>query len=492
MKKIVLTLLILMISVLYIVPSTYAYVPPVSDSYLLGQGLGRTVDIAKSRYAHPDSIILGSNVISPSYLSSLSLDRIEYPGDYGYDLQAGNSLNTYYNQKQTKYQQSASLSGTYKLFTGSIDTTFQSSLASSEYERMGQYYSTTSMETKTVKAALPNYLDNIKQYKQELTSAFISNCYKLDNGTMTYEQFFQIYGTHLVASATFGGKVNLSYSVTDSTKYISASKGTEIQNKINAGIIGLEKYTLGFQSNVSLSQIQAITSSNATLHFRADSIGGSGFGVKTDQGDYTGELRSWVSTVYDNPAIIEYSTNGLVPLSELVPDVYTNAKQKLASNLENYIKSVNGDLSYSPSISVDRSVVRSSEETINDNGRFTNPYDLVYVSSSGYTFNNLQSRGITRVHVIIELDAKEVDDGYQYIFLYDGTSESSTLLGSYQFEHGVGYKRTNYNLSNAPYTFVFSMQLSDLSSSYAIRYGASGNGADTWKNKNVYVSYMFY
>lgn len=100
MKKTTIILLFI-ITLLLVTPKTYAYVPPVSDNYLLSQGLGRTIDIAKSNYADPNSIILGSNVINPNYLESVSLDRIEYNGDFSYDYQYGNSLNSYYSQKKT-------------------------------------------------------------------------------------------------------------------------------------------------------------------------------------------------------------------------------------------------------------------------------------------------------------------------------------------------------------------------------------------------------
>ncbi len=492
MKKIIVLLLFLMMSILLVLPTTYAYVPPISNTHLINQGLGRTIDVATSKYAHPDSIILGSNVINPTYLSNLSLDRIEYSGDFTHDYQSGTSMSSYYLQKKLAYEQATSLSGTYKLFTGTISDSFQAAIASSEYERVGQYYSTTSLTTKTVKAALPNYLDNIAQYRNNLNSTFVNNCYKLNNGLMTYSQFVQMYGTHLVASAVFGGKVNLSYSVSDSTKYFSSSIGTDIQEKIDLGIVGFSVPSLSFQTQVSLSNIRAVTSSNATLRFHANSIGGSGFGDKTSQGNFTTDLQTWANGVHSNPAIIDYSPNGLVPLWELVPVSYTYAKAILQNNLNSYITSVNDNLPYLHSISVDQLIVRSSEKTITDNGRFTNPYDNVNLSNSGYTFNDLLLRNITTVNVVISLDAKEVDDGYQHIFLYDGSLQTSNLLGSYEFEHGSGYKNTQYNDVDKPYVFIFTIPLAELTSSFTIRYGASGNYADTWKNKNIRISYMFF
>lgn len=479
-------------SLLLVAPKTYAYVPPVTDNYIINKGLGRTIDIATSRYAHPSSIIIGSNVINPNYLDSLSLDRIEYNGYFSYDYQVGTSLNSYYSQKKLIYEQSASLSTGNILFNGTISSSFQNAIATSEYQRIGQYYSTSSLVTKTVKAALPNYLDNISQYRSNINSTFAYNCYRLNYGQITYEQFTQMYGTHLIASATFGGKVNLNYSVTDSVNFISSTKATAIQNKIDLKIIGFNSLSSNFQTNVLVSDFTEILSNNVSIGFYADSIGGYGFPTTNTQGDFTSQLQAWINSVHTYPSLIEYNANGLVPLWEFVPTVYTNAISILQNSLETYIQSVNNNLNYTNSISVDKQIVRSSEKTINDDGRFSNHHDPVSLSSSGYVLSDLLQKGLTQAHVVIELDVKEVDDGYQYIFLYDSSLSTANELGSYQFEHGPGFKKTTYNLPDEPYIFVFTVSLSSLSNSFVIRYGASGNYDDDWKNKNVRISYMFY
>jgi hypothetical protein len=485
-------LLLLVISLLIVTPKTYAYVPPVSDNYLLNQGLGRTIDIATSRYAHPSSIIIGSNVLNPNYLDGLSLDRIEYNGDFTYDYQVGTSFNSYYSQKKLNYEQSASFSSGNILFNGTISSSFQNAIANSEYQRIGQYYSTSSLVTKTVKAALPNYLDNIIQYRGNINSTFAYNCSRLNSGQITYEQFTQMYGTHLIASATFGGKVNLNYSVTDSINFISSSKATAVQNKINLKIIGFNSLSSNFQSNVLVSDFTEILSNNVSIGFYADSIGGYGFPATSIQGNLTSQLQTWINSVHNYPSLIEYNVNGLVPLWELVPTVYTNAISILQNSLETYIQSVNNNLNYTNSISIDNQVIRSGEKTITDDGRFNNHYDPVLLSSSGYMVSNLIQKGLTHAHVVIEIDVKEVNDGYQYIFLYDNFLTTGNELGSYQFEHGPGTKKTTYNLPEEPYTFVFTVSLANLTNSFVIRYGASGNNDDDWKNKNIRVSYMFY
>ena len=89
----------------------------------------------------------------------------------------------------------------------------------------------------------------------------------------------------------------------------------------------------------------------------------------------------------------------------------------------------------------------------------------------------------------ITLDAKEVNDGYQYIALYDGVSTSAKQFGNQRFEHGSGTTDTNY----WSHSFTFTINLSDITNSIlCLRFNASGFGSDTWLCKNVRIKYDLY
>ena len=132
--------------------------------------------------------------------------------------------------------------------------------------------------------------------------------------------------------------------------------------------------------------------------------------------------------------------------------------------------------------------IRTEEKTITDNGRMTNHYDYIsLITLSRYNITNLKNQGYKTIKITVSLDAREIDDGYQYIFLYNGleTSNTAVLIQEIKFEHGSGYKDKNFK----NYTFTFDkIYLSSLPSSFIyIRYGASGAGADDWVNKNIKV-----
>ena len=160
--------------------------------------------------------------------------------------------------------------------------------------------------------------------------------------------------------------------------------------------------------------------------------------------------------------------------------------------------------------------LRSDTATITDSGRVNQKYDYIdlnkYVSLSA-----LAANGYTSVDITVTLDVKEVDDGYQYCFLYadgnvgsnayssslagffdryilgqEATRDDPSFLAGYQFEHGPGKKNTSW----ATYNLKFTVSTADLVSlghgNLYIRYGASGKFDDNWQNRNVKLTFTAY
>lgn len=126
---------------------------------------------------------------------------------------------------------------------------------------------------------------------------------------------------------------------------------------------------------------------------------------------------------------------------------------------------------------------RNGEYTITDNGVFSQSYDNVF------TFSNEVTNLYRTARITVQFTAREKDDGYQHVMLYDGASSGSTLLAERIFEHGGSKKET----SPARYEFVFEIDILYLSNkSLCVRYSASGFGADTWYNSAMTCSIILY
>ena len=120
---------------------------------------------------------------------------------------------------------------------------------------------------------------------------------------------------------------------------------------------------------------------------------------------------------------------------------------------------------------------RYSDYTITDSGRFNQRYDTVTIGMTwelpGY--NALKAMGFKYLVLQIELTAWEVNDGYQYIFIYDGESKDAKLLADKKFEISSSSAKVL-----PVFTFIIDIeQLKNVDVLY-VRYGASGNGSDTW------------
>lgn len=129
-------------------------------------------------------------------------------------------------------------------------------------------------------------------------------------------------------------------------------------------------------------------------------------------------------------------------------------------------------------------IIRTGTYTITDDGRFTNPYDEINLEKVfGQNVATLKQLGYTKVSITLEFYAYEINDGYQYFWIYDGTSSSSTSLYGREFEHTPGSQNGN----SIKYIFNdIEFDLDDvLNNSVYVRYGASGSGNDTWCNYNL-------
>ena len=131
---------------------------------------------------------------------------------------------------------------------------------------------------------------------------------------------------------------------------------------------------------------------------------------------------------------------------------------------------------------------RNSEYEIDDSGRFNQPLDRI--TTSDYDYSPIEmSQNFSMLNISIELSIKEINDGYQYIFLYNGFESTDLLLAYKEIEHSSGA----LNKSFQDYTINFSnISLTTLKSNdIVIRYGASGDNGDTWVNKNLCVSFYY-
>ena len=139
----------------------------------------------------------------------------------------------------------------------------------------------------------------------------------------------------------------------------------------------------------------------------------------------------------------------------------------------------------SSDLSVERS--RENEHTITDSGRFNQHHDdYTFTDLFDYSSSALKKAGYKTVKIDLYIDIKEVDDGYQYIMIYAHSANNGEGVAGCTIEHGGSKKNTNYQT----YHYTYNIDLDKFNEDVIIiRYGASGNFEDNWKNKNLRITF---
>ena len=132
-----------------------------------------------------------------------------------------------------------------------------------------------------------------------------------------------------------------------------------------------------------------------------------------------------------------------------------------------------------------------NETKVTDKGVFDKSqcYNEIDINNYGISLNQIKEQDYHSLMVTIELYIKEVNDGYQELYICkDARNSSSSIISVYKnFEHGSKKLDTTYK----NYKFYIELLIDDLSiSTFTIRYGAHGNLDDTWMFKCLTVELM--
>ena len=134
--------------------------------------------------------------------------------------------------------------------------------------------------------------------------------------------------------------------------------------------------------------------------------------------------------------------------------------------------------------------IRTDTKKITDSGRENQHFDVVSFDTFSANLNTMKQQGYISVSFNIQLNVREIDDGYQWIFLYNSqTVKDSYLLSELRFEHTSGKKDTTWWVHDLKFENVPIDKF--ISNEFIIRYGASGDWEDTWENSGLKIQLVF-
>ncbi len=182
------------------------------------------------------------------------------------------------------------------------------------------------------------YIEDYAQqstYQDKYSSSFLSALNDLQNNLISYETFFNMFGTHLVGSAIYGGRLNAYYTLLSN----KVDFNEEIKNTIEGSISYLD-FSTATLSNVT-SNLNQTYSRNYSVNdiqtsFSAIAQGGSvfsGTGINNFNSSYTSWCASFDDS--DNCVVVDFNDGGLVPLWEILPSQYSSLSQSMKNSFIN-------------------------------------------------------------------------------------------------------------------------------------------------------------
>ena len=483
-------------------PSTYTYVEEeiLGGTYEEITGIGKGIDVVSAKTI-ANSIKVGSSVFDESQIDDVTLIQLNLFGNNGGN-NSSREIEDITSSSSTTFSMGMGIEASYEGFTAGISAGFESGNSTSFSSYTNQYYFYQYQNIEKYSLSLPNY-DDIDYYTDMLSDSFNSDVDNLEKGIMSCEHFIAKYGTHVIASGIFGGKMEAFYSVVSNSEVIDTNTKLAIDSSVKAGISGV--FEGNASTSIDLTQAFGDQTSNVTTNFYATGSGGAFIPTNSFE-SFSTNYPLW-SNSFNNPdvdqsVLIDFTSDGLIPIWDLFLSNST-----AVGNLQKYVSQYASDtlaaennhfdpaIESSATYSTVKTLIRSDLYKITDSGRFNQSYDIIRLSDDfGLDLDTMIGYGYTSVDIKIELNVAEVDNGYQSIFLFATPSQSNSnnLLGHVKFEHSSGKVDKTWWVHYSNELFFDDIPLSSfLNNQFIIRYGASGKGDNTWKNDNLYITLEF-
>lgn len=506
MKKIKKTFIIfalfICIMVILIIPSKEVQAAGIINPNLISMqqtnkdGLGYAMNIVKDKYLDISEIKTGSPILKEDFHAEM-LDKAIKTSE--------NSSKTYSSSAscieeiianmQVDLGFFSSQNATLGILSANMKTGFSTSSTMDYAKHQSQYFYNLKSEFIEYTYSLPNYSSNLTAYLKNLHPDFEQAIDDVFNNSLDIFDFFDMYGTHMIAKGKYGGSLDFYYSLTSNTLDVGGTLKAKIDNELSAKVGNAisTKRDISFNLETAVGKY----ASRCNSQFRIMSYGGNAFSA-TSIDSFNNNYDLWYPSIASKPTLIGTSNDGLIPIWSFLPERYntTANKNMFYQKFLDYVKENNISNNYLPINIGDTykyTFERTSEKRITDSGRFKhNQRDIINLDTDlEYGIAVLAQLGFKTVTITYTAQMKEINEGYQYLFVYKSEKNNDNhLLYTRKFELIRDKLQKNYTLE----TFVFKdVVINEFLDTHLLvfRYGASGVGSDDWMNKNVKVTLEF-
>lgn len=466
-----------------------------ADSSYDTKGLGYAINIVKA--SSPTSYNLGAPVINEDYLQNLSYvrtNKLTGKVTEKYDT----SISTVTANLGLNYKNSLSGSAEYDPFLIGISNSLKSGLNISFQNYESRYFGARFYDYTRYEMALPSYSDFANTYQSHYSTAFLNNLASLKNsGTKeAYDNFFDTFGTHVVADVLVGGKLRMNYIVVSNSLIFNEETKTKINSAIKSAVNNLGKVNGSTRLTFGTSSSNIISS--CTYSTDIEVKGGNLTYANSLEGEDGTNYTNWITSIDDSNAVtIGYGDNGLIPIWDILPTSYSSIKTTMKNYFNTYynenmnsVKStfIYSGQKYTKGALTKTELIYNGVLRITDDGRMKNPYVTINLKNLlGVYPTTMINEGMSYITLVLSLSYKDINDGYRHLFLFPtaSTANANAYIADYDFDDAGGLVK-----DWQPLFVEWIFPISDLSSEKLfLRFGASGSGDDDWEATKIEVCF---
>ena len=465
-------------------------------------GLGYSVNLAKDECIDIDK--LNNNVLNPASLSQTSTTL----NTSSTVIKHSNDFNDLVDQIESYYGLSSSCStSNYSLFTATVASKYQ------DLERMDytaypyQYYSTYIYTYKHKTYSISGYnSSNLSSITRTLKDGYVEDLEALLYDDADVETFFDRYGTHVVGSMVTGGRLEVNYSIVSDMIDVWQEKYNLLTNDLNSNLyskVQNSSAVINFdpQEHCNIHTAASNQYINYSIH------GGTDFSISSIT-QINSMFNSWKNSITSYPEIIQPTSDGLIPLWNLLPgDLNTTAyknlfKQKyneyMRINKENVENQYISEIIQNEYANTGYHSIRTGTLVVTDDSEFDQHADVANLNSFAYLkFDYFKHYGFTKMDIYLSMQMKEIDMGYQHVsFYYSEKPDVNYRIVNYVYELG-GNSLINYYTTITYYKYDVPLSTFDNAdpddyAKFVARYSASGTFEDDWQNMAIYLCIVYH
>ena len=323
-------------------PQTFAHAAEESENVESGEtveaalvpateqdGLGYGINVLTA--TSYNSFNLGYSILDSDWLAAAEANRVNVLTD---DTYTRGSVEAYdfLTDFSFEYDGGAGISS----FIAMAELTFKASTNFNFESYSYKSYNTFTHKIRKYRAAIKDFEDKTI-YENAFSQNFLNDIAAVSNGTMTVDTLFTRYGTHLVGSAVYGGRLDASYTVASN----EVAFRTDVQNVIKSTVSFLDVNTLStayISDAINTKLSTTYTASDFSSCFAVNKCGGYSFVSNTPAAFQNGYAK-WVDSFNGTDAnvVVMDFENGLLPIWDILPDSYSSVAEKIKNRyIEKY------------------------------------------------------------------------------------------------------------------------------------------------------------